>query len=57
MGGGRVIGVACDPPIPRDLLLVTPLDRELSPAAAALLALLDDDLRNRVSAADGARAR
>jgi hypothetical protein len=36
--------------------LVTPLDRELSPAAAALLALLDDDLRDRASAADGARA-
>ena len=43
MAGGRAIGVATDPPIPRELLLVTPLDREPSPAGAAFLHLLDDD--------------
>jgi DNA-binding transcriptional LysR family regulator len=53
---GRVIGVACDRPIPRELMLVTPLDRELSPAGAALLQLLDSDLQARPSAAKGTRA-
>ncbi len=43
MSGGRAIGIATDPPVPRDLLLVTPLDREPSPAGAAFLHLLDDD--------------
>jgi DNA-binding transcriptional LysR family regulator len=43
MSGGRVIGVLTDPPIPRELLLATPLDREPSPAGAAFLRLLDDD--------------
>ncbi len=43
MAGGRAIGVATDPPIPRELLLVTPLDREPSPAGAAFLHLLDDE--------------
>lgn len=43
MAGGRAIGVATDPPIPRELLVVTPLDREPSPAGAAFLHLLDDD--------------
>jgi DNA-binding transcriptional LysR family regulator len=43
MVGGRTIGVATDPPIPRELLLVTPLDREPSPAGAAFLHLLDND--------------
>lgn len=53
---GRVIGVACDRPIPRELMLVTPLDRKLSPAGAALLRLLDSDLQARPSAAKGTRA-
>ncbi|MGZ6567832.1 MAG: LysR family transcriptional regulator [Solirubrobacteraceae bacterium] len=44
MAGGRAIGVATDPPIPRELLVVTPLDREPSPAGAAFLHLLDDDV-------------
>ena len=32
MAGGRAIGLATDPSIPRDLMLVTPLEREPSPA-------------------------
>jgi DNA-binding transcriptional LysR family regulator len=40
MARGRAIGLATDPPIPRDLMLVTPHDREPSPAGAALLELL-----------------
>lgn len=55
MTGGRVTGVATDPPIPRELLLVTPLDREPSPAGAALLHLLDDDPAHNVHA--GPRSR
>ena len=39
---GRAIGVATDPPIPRELVLVTPLEREPSPAGAAFLELLAD---------------
>jgi len=46
MTDGRAIGVVTDPPIPRELLLVTPLDREPSPAGAAFLHLLDDDPGN-----------
>ena len=45
MTGGRAIGVATDPSIPRELVLVTPLDREPSPAGAAFLQLLEDDPR------------
>jgi DNA-binding transcriptional LysR family regulator len=45
--GGRVVGVATDPPIPRELMLVTPRERGPSPAAAAFLALLDDGLVGR----------
>jgi DNA-binding transcriptional LysR family regulator len=56
MAGGRAIGVACDPPIPRELMLVTPLDREPSPAAAALLQLLDSDLHSPPPSANGTRA-
>jgi DNA-binding transcriptional LysR family regulator len=41
IAGGRAIGVATDPLIPRELLLVTPLDREPSPAGAAFLQLLE----------------
>jgi len=44
--GSRVIGLATDPPIPRDLMLVTPLDRDLSPAATAFLDLLKPQLPN-----------
>ena len=40
--GGRAVGVATEPPIPRELVLVTPLDREPSPAGAAFLQLLED---------------
>ena len=43
MAGDRAIGVATDPPILRELVLVTPLDRKSSPAGAAFLHLLDDD--------------
>ncbi len=43
MTGGRAIGIATDPPIPRELLLVVALDREPSPAGAAFLRLLDND--------------
>jgi DNA-binding transcriptional LysR family regulator len=41
MAGGRAIGIATDPSIPRELMLVTPLDRQLSPGGAAFLELLD----------------
>jgi len=40
MTDGRAIGVDTDPPIPRELVIVTPLDREPSPAGAAFLQLL-----------------
>jgi DNA-binding transcriptional LysR family regulator len=40
LAGGRATGVATDPAIPRELVLVTPLDREPSPAGAAFLQLL-----------------
>jgi DNA-binding transcriptional LysR family regulator len=46
MAGDRAIGLATDPSIPRDLMLVTLLDREPSPAGAAFLDLLDSDLNN-----------
>lgn len=45
MAGGRVVGLASDPSIPRDLMLVTPLEREPSPAAGAFLELLEPELR------------
>jgi DNA-binding transcriptional LysR family regulator len=44
--GDRVVGLTTDPSIARDLLLVTPLDREPSPAAAAFLELFDPELHN-----------
>jgi len=37
---GRAVGIVTDPPIPRELVLVTPNDRPPTPAAAALLELL-----------------
>ena len=40
MTAGRATGVATSPPIPRELVLVTPLDRKSSPASAAFLRLL-----------------
>jgi DNA-binding transcriptional LysR family regulator len=40
MAEGRATGLATDPAIPRELVLVTPLDREPSPAGAAFLRLL-----------------
>ena len=40
MAVGRARGIATDPAIARDLLLVTPLDREPSPAGEAFLGLL-----------------
>ncbi|MGZ6674795.1 MAG: LysR family transcriptional regulator substrate-binding protein, partial [Solirubrobacteraceae bacterium] len=43
MAGGRAIGVATNPSIPRELMLVTPLDRAPSAAGAALLELLHTD--------------
>ena len=39
----RVIGLATEPSIPRELMLVTPLDHQPSPAATALLALMNTD--------------
>jgi hypothetical protein len=36
----RATGVATDPAIPRELVLVAPLDHEPSPAGAAFLRLL-----------------
>jgi DNA-binding transcriptional LysR family regulator len=50
MTDGRAIGVATDPPIPRELLLVTPLDREPSPAGAAFLHLLEHEPGNNDAA-------
>jgi DNA-binding transcriptional LysR family regulator len=44
MAGGRAIGLATDPSIPRDLMLVTPLERQPSPASRAFLNLLDSEL-------------
>jgi DNA-binding transcriptional LysR family regulator len=44
---GRVVGLATDPAIPRELMLVTPRERGATPAAAAFLALLDDGLGGR----------
>jgi DNA-binding transcriptional LysR family regulator len=44
MAGDRMIGIVTDPSIPRDLVLVTPLDREPSPAAVAFLELLESEL-------------
>jgi DNA-binding transcriptional LysR family regulator len=41
MSGGRVVGLASDPAIRRELATVTPLDREPSPAGQAFLDLLD----------------
>ena len=40
MTGGRTIGVATDPSIPRELMVITPLERAPSPAGTALLELL-----------------
>ena len=45
MAGGRAIGLTTEPSIPRDLMLVTPLEREPSPAASAFLDLLDPELQ------------
>lgn len=47
MAAGRTIGLATDPSIPRELVLVTPLDRVSSPAAAAFLELLESELPER----------
>jgi DNA-binding transcriptional LysR family regulator len=41
MAGGRATGIDTHPAIPRELVLVTPLDREPSPAGAAFLRLLE----------------
>lgn len=51
MSRGRAVGIATDPPIPRDVLLVTPRDRDPSPAGAAFLHLLDNDPRHNSQAA------
>ncbi len=47
MAGERAVGIAIDPSIPRELILVTPHDRQPSPAGAAFLELLDADLQNK----------
>jgi DNA-binding transcriptional LysR family regulator len=46
IASGRAVGLATDPPIPRDLMLVTPLEREPSPAASAFLDLLEPELQS-----------
>jgi DNA-binding transcriptional LysR family regulator len=43
IAAGRAIGLATDPPIARELVLVTPLSHEPSPAGAAFLQLLEHD--------------
>jgi DNA-binding transcriptional LysR family regulator len=43
MANGRVTGLSTDPPIPRELILVTPRDRDPSPAGRAFLELLSDE--------------
>lgn len=50
MAGGRAIGLTTHPSIPRDLMLVTPLEREPSPAASAFLDLLDSELQQSPAA-------
>jgi DNA-binding transcriptional LysR family regulator len=47
MADGRATGIATHPAIPRDLLLVTPLDRGASPAGAAFLRLLEHHVNTR----------
>lgn len=42
MTNGRSIGIPTYPPIPRELVLATPLERAPSPAGAAFLQLLQD---------------
>lgn len=46
LAGDRAVGLSVEPSIARDLLLVTPLDRKPSPAAAAFLELLDPGLQS-----------
>ncbi len=43
MATGRVVGLVTQPSIPRELTLVTPLDHPPSPAAKALLTLIETD--------------
>lgn len=43
MTGGRAIGVATEPPIQRELVLVTPIGREASAAGAAFLEIFEDE--------------
>jgi DNA-binding transcriptional LysR family regulator len=40
---GRLVGLVTEPSIRRELMLVTPLDHQPSPAAKALLALIESD--------------
>ncbi|MGZ4232057.1 MAG: LysR family transcriptional regulator [Solirubrobacteraceae bacterium] len=46
LAGSRSVGLPVEPSIARALLLVTPLDREPSPAAAAFLELLEPELQH-----------
>jgi DNA-binding transcriptional LysR family regulator len=43
MASGRAVGLITDPSITRELMLVTPLDHQPSPAAQALLTLMETD--------------
>ena len=45
LANGRAIGIATDPPIRRDLILITPLERSPSPAATAFLDLIEPGAR------------
>jgi DNA-binding transcriptional LysR family regulator len=51
-----IVGIPTEPRIPRELILVTPLDRQPSPAAQALSALLLDELQGHVTTAWAYRA-
>jgi DNA-binding transcriptional LysR family regulator len=51
LAGGSVAGLQTRPRIPRELALVTPLDRRLPPAGQALLGLLQDELQDDLTAA------
>ncbi len=56
LASATVVGIPTEPRIPRDLMLVTPLDRQLSPAAQALNALVLGELHDDVMTAWAYRA-
>ena len=50
LAGGRLTGIPTQPRIPRELMLVTPADRPLAPAAHALAAILQAELHDEATA-------